>query len=171
MRAKIVEIPTFNELYDLAPTEIKDYIDRCERTPQSPDWHPEGDVKNHIKIVYNRARKTGDINLALAAFFHDLGKADVTKPSTSTPGSWSAHGHERVSARLVDKYANWIEELGGNSDEVYDIVKQHMRIKQYNVMRPHKRKAMEEDPLFPKYQQFTQFDDMQTLTQDELKYI
>jgi len=34
MRARQVTIPTYDELYDLAPQEIKDYIDKCNDTPQ-----------------------------------------------------------------------------------------------------------------------------------------
>lgn len=168
MRARKVniEIPTFDELYALAPEELKDYIDRCEEAQQSPEWHPEGNTLIHIKLVYDRARESGDINLALAAFFHDLGKADTT--ALNKKGTWSAHGHEGVSRKLARKYSDWIEEMGGDPEEVAEVVGQHMRIQQFPNMRTSKQEQMRQNRFFDKFQQFTKFDDMKSLTDDEL---
>ena len=167
MRAKTVnDIPTFDELYDSAPQEIKNYIDKCDDTPQGTDWHPEGCVGIHIRLVYDRARESGDINLALAAFFHDLGKVDTTAPNKR--GGWSAHGHERVSERLVEKYKQWIGSLGGRFMIVKEIVGQHMRIKQMPNMRPHKQEAMKKLRTYDQLMKFSEFDNMKTLTDDEL---
>lgn len=167
MRAKTVnEIPTFSELYDLAPKEIKDYIDKCDDTPQGTDWHPEGCVGIHLRLVYDRARDYGDIDLAIAAFFHDLGKVDTT--AINKRGGYSAIGHERVSARLVEKYKNWIESLGADWKAVYDIVSEHMRIKQLPEMRPTKQQKLRAHPQFDRLQKFTEFDSMKTLTDEEL---
>lgn len=162
---------TYSDLYDVAPEEIKNYIDRCEDIPQSPKWHPEGNVGIHNRIVFNRAVKHGDINLIIAAFFHDLGKADTTKPNKH--GSFSAHGHEFVSARLAEKYADWINSLEFGPDkadavEVHDIVINHMRIKMMDQMRAPKQSAMRANPNFDKLNTFTTFDSMSTLTPDEL---
>ena len=171
MKAKFVnenknEIPTYDVMYELAPSEIKGYMDACDDTPQGTDWHPEGNVGIHNRIVFDRARATGDINLTLAAFFHDLGKAKTT--AKNKRGGWSAIGHERVSANLVDRYADWIEEFGGDPKEVHELVFQHMRIKQYPEMKPRKQEIMRENPYFDKLNQFTKFDNMMTLTPDEI---
>lgn len=166
MRARQVTIPTYDDLYSLAPQEIKDYINKCADTPQGTDWHPEGCVDIHNRLVYDRAVETGDINLALAAFFHDLGKVDTTAPNKR--GGWSAHGHERVSARIASNHKDWIREMGGDPKEVIEVVGQHMRVKQMDQMRTNKRQAMMDNPYYDKLQKFTKFDDMRTLTDDEL---
>lgn len=167
MRAKNVnEIPTFDEMYELVPEEIRSYLDRCESTPQSSRWHPEGNVLTHIKIVYNRARRSGDINQALAAIFHDLGKADTT--AKNKRGEWAAHGHENVSARLVEKYKKWIGSMGASWFQVYNIVKEHMRIKLMDRMRPFKQEQLRSNKWFDKLNQFTSFDDMSDLSDEEL---
>lgn len=175
MRAKTINesgnIPTYDELYDVAPQEVKDYIDKCSSVPQSPKWHPEGDVNIHNRIVYNRAVKHGDINLILAAFFHDLGKVDTT--ALNKRGSYSAHGHEYVSAKLAEKYKDWINSFKfgpqqADGDKVYNIVKDHMRIKHMPEMRKSKQVEMQSLPWFDELNIFTNFDDMQTVTSDEL---
>jgi CRISPR/Cas system-associated endonuclease Cas3-HD len=164
------KIPTFEELVIQAPEEIKDILLRSSETKQSPKWHPEGDVLKHIKIVYERAKKTGDLDLAIAAFFHDLGKERVTKPSVNTKGSWSAHGHEFVSAKLVDRYRDWIEDLGGDFDKVRTVVHQHMRIKQISEMKPRKQQELRDNPYYEDLCKFTECDDMLTLSDDELDF-
>lgn len=160
MRAKTMQANTFEELYDIAPTEIKDYIDRCENTPQSKEWHPEGNVKIHTKIVFNRAKRTDDINLMLAAFFHDLGKADTTVKHPTIPNKWSTITHENISAKLVVKYQDWIESLGGEISLIYYLVKNHMRAKEVDKMRKHKRDEIYQHPWYHYMKQFTEFDDM-----------
>jgi len=170
MRAKTVnEIPTFIELYNICPIEIKDILNKAKITPQTATWHPEApneivphNVYAHIKIVYNRAKKYGDLNLMLAAFFHDLGKTQVTTKHHSIPDKWSAKMHEHVSARLVEKYRDWIESLGGDFDIVYYIVKEHMRAKQLNHMRPVKQEAIRQHKYYDLLHQFTKLDDMKT---------
>lgn len=163
----IKEIPTFEKMIELAPQEVREYLDRCKDTPQSPDWHPEGDVYVHTKIVYERARKHEDIEMAIAALFHDLGKADVTRPSKSRPGSYAAYGHEAISARLVEKHKKWIGSMGAHWFHVYNIVKEHMRFKRLDEMRPHKQKELRNNVVFEKIEKFGECDNMMTLTKDE----
>ena len=82
---------TFDELYNEAPKELQQVIDKMEYSEQDPGWHPEGNSLVHAKIVYNRSLESNDIDLIMAAFFHDLGKATTTHKNKR--GSWSAHGH------------------------------------------------------------------------------
>ena len=165
MRAKTI-IPSFEALFMKAPQKIKDYINKCKDIPQRPDFHPEGNTWIHIHIVYDRAQAFGDLDHALAAFFHDLGKVDTTAPNKH--GSYSAYGHELVSADLVKEFSNWIEELGGHTDVVYNIVKKHMKIKLLDNMRKSKQEILKQDLYFNELIQFSKFDTMETLTNDEL---
>ena len=161
MRAKTVKPSTFQDFYDAAPEELQGYIDKCAKTPQTAFWHPEGNVKTHINIVFNRAKRTGDINFMLAAFFHDLGKADKTTKHPTIPGKYPAKMHVIVSARLVQKYKNWIEEMGGDYDKIYYIVSQHMRVKEIDKMRPFKQAEFRKEKYFELVNKFSDFDDMQ----------
>jgi len=172
---KIKFMLSFEQIIDKAPIEIQEILEKCKTTPQSSKWHPEAphdsiphNVYKHIKIVYNRAMKSQDINLIISAMFHDLGKFSVTKPSVKHPGFWSAHGHEYVSAELVEKHRQWIEEMGANWFIVYQIVKEHMRIKYLEDMRPSKQNELLKNPLFSKFVIFSDFDNMKTLSEEEI---
>ena len=159
-------ILTFDKLLSCAPRELREWFDRCEKTPQSKTWHPEGNVLIHVKIVYNRARESGNLDYALAAFFHDLGKAETTR--LNKRGTWGAYGHEYVSARLVIKFQDWISRQGGDVDKIHALVLGHMKIKLMHEMRPTKREEFMKNPYFDELNDFSKFDNMSTLTPEEL---
>jgi len=156
----------FFKFIETAPEEIKGYLEKCRKTPQSPTWHPEGDVLKHTKIVFSRAAKTGDINYMFAAIFHDLGKTESTK--LNKKGSWSSYGHEFISARLVIKHKDWISSQGADADLVHDIVISHMKIKMMDEMRKTKQEEFKTKPNYEKIREFSSFDNMKTLTPEEL---
>lgn len=160
MKNKITVNSTFNDFYNAAPIEIQDYIDRCEYTKQCPVWHPEGDCKIHTRIVFNKAKFLGDLDLMIAAIFHDLGKVDTTKMHPKIEGRWTAHGHEIVSANLVLKHKNWIESVGGNFDKIYFIVLKHMVIKHIHDMRKPKQDALKSNVFFDDLVTFSKLDNM-----------
>jgi len=165
MRAKTI-IPTWDELLDTAPQEILDLIEQSKSTPQGTDWHPENEVYKHIRIVFDRARETGDINITIASFFHDLGKMSTTAPNKR--GGWSAYGHENVSGKLVDKHKKWVESTGAQFMKVKEIVDNHMKIKLMDEMRPIKQEAMRNLITYPELLKFAECDNMRTLTDEEL---
>jgi hypothetical protein len=158
MRAKTIHIPTFTEFLREAPEELQKYVEKSKTMPQSIKWHPEFFVYNHLVIVFNRARRTNDINFWVAAFMHDLGKMDSTVQKAENV--YNSIGHELISTRLVEKYKDWIESLGADYDIVHYIVKQHMRAKQIDVMRRSKQNAFRSHPYFKYVNRFTEFDDM-----------
>ena len=161
-------LPSFEELVSRAPLEVKDLVEKCATTQQSPTWHPEGDCRRHIKIVYNRALKTGDLNMVIAALFHDLGKVSTTRPSEKTPGSWSAYGHENESTKILERHRAWVESLGADFTTVHEVVKNHMRIKLIDEMTTPKKNALLSNPYIEFIKKFSEFDTMSTLTPDEL---
>ncbi|NJO90210.1 MAG: HD domain-containing protein [Chloroflexia bacterium] len=152
----------FQYLVDEAPPTVRDYIDRLSNIPQSWDWHPEGDVLVHTKIVFRRACKFNDPDLALAALFHDLGKVDTTEPNGK--GGYSAHDHETVSASLVLYNRNWIKMMGGNVDKVHWIALNHMRVKYLDNMKANKRKDLVDHVWFSQLIEFSKCDSREGVT-------
>lgn len=143
----------FKELYNLAPQELKETIDDTKRVNQSPIWHIEGDVHTHTEIVTNRLSKYNDINLSLAGIFHDLGKIDTTVWNEEK-STWSAHNHELISVEYVNKYSNWIVELGGDTVVINDIVINHMRIKYFDEMKYSKKVSLVSNKHFDLIRKF-----------------
>ena len=164
----------FKDFVKTLPENIKEVLNRCKTTPQNPRWHPEGphddvphNVYRHIEIVYERARKFGDIDMCIAALFHDLGKADTTK--INKHGNWGSPGHEYVSCRYVRDNKKWIGFIRGKWFKVFNIVEQHMRVKLMDEMKPTKREKLLKNVWIKDILQFSEFDDMSNLSLEEMK--
>ena len=110
--------------YNALPSDLKKRVYNLKNYDQRRDAHPEGNVLKHTIAVTNRALQTGDIDFALAALFHDIGK-DETAGIHPKKGHITHFGHEHVSAKLVKKYAKWLKSMSGNPVDIYYIVKQH----------------------------------------------
>ena len=144
----------FKDIYNALPSDLKKRVYNLKNYDQRRDKHPEGNVLKHTIAVTNRALKTGDIDFALAALFHDIGK-DETAGIHPKHGYITHWGHEHVSAKLVKKYGKWIKSMGGNVLDIYWMVKQHMRMKVFDKMRWEKQEKMKKFRAFGKLKKFS----------------
>ncbi|HID00691.1 MAG TPA: multifunctional CCA addition/repair protein [Piscirickettsiaceae bacterium] len=73
-------------------------IAALDGVPQSPKWHPEGDVLTHTWLVLMRAAELhDDVAVRFAALVHDVGKGLTPKKN------WPHHpGHEAAGVPLVE---------------------------------------------------------------------
>lgn len=156
---------TWEFLESNAPDLIQNILNGLKQHKENPKYHPEGNAYEHIKTVVKRLESTGDVNLILAALFHDLGKLSVAQQSDEGDFNTS-FGHENVSSQWVMRYKDWIEELGGNPYIVDDIVKNHMKIK-FDSFSKKERERLERqtDPsdgetIFQKLNKFMSADNM-----------
>ena len=75
--------------------------------PQSPIWHPEGDVWVHTlmsvdkMVALKRGDEKHDLKMMFAILCHDLGKATHTQV---TPEKISAIGHERAGVEPTERF-------------------------------------------------------------------
>ena len=98
---------------------------------QSPKWHSEGCVKNHVILVCNECLDYANSNingnteykkiLMLAALFHDIGKGVTT---FEKDGKWHAYGHEIESEKITRKFL-W-DEGWAFRESVCALVRLHM---------------------------------------------
>lgn len=80
--------------------------------PQDPEWHPEGDVFVHTKLVIDRARELIDdlsyarqVTVMLAALAHDFGKPATTQ---FLEGRWRSRGHEEAGVAPTESFLDRI---------------------------------------------------------------
>ena len=88
--------------------EIQALID----VPQDPEWHPEGDVFVHTKLVVDRARELIDelsyprqVTVMLAALAHDFGKPATTE---FIDGRLRSRGHEEAGVPPAESFLDRI---------------------------------------------------------------
>ena len=154
---KELGIKDFKSLFKKMPSDLQKRVYNLKNFGQRVDKHPEGNVLKHTIMVVNRSIKEDDIDIAIAAMFHDIGK-DETAGIHPKKGHITHFGHEKVSASLVKKYKKFIEDVGGNAANVFYIVKNHMRYKQLSDMRPVKQDKLKSFRAFDKLGKFSKHD-------------
>lgn len=154
---KDLGITDFKSLFKKMPSDLQKRVYNLKNFGQRVDKHPEGNVLKHTIMVVNRSIKEDDIDIAIAAMFHDIGK-DETAGIHPKKGHITHFGHEKVSASLVKKYKKFIEDVGGNTANVFYIVKNHMRYKQLSDMRPVKQNKLKSFRAFDKLGKFSKHD-------------
>lgn len=98
--------------------EIKAMID----VPQDPEWHPEGDVFVHTRLVIDRARELIDdlpypkqVTVMLAALAHDFGKPATT---AFIDGRTRSREHEEAGVAPTESF---LDRLKLHTLDGYDV--------------------------------------------------
>ena len=103
--------------------------------PQDPEWHPEGDVFVHTKLVVDRARELIDglsyprqVTVMLAALAHDFGKPATTE---FIDGRLRSRGHEEAGVPPAESFLARlnIHTLDGYNvrGQVIALVREHLK--------------------------------------------
>lgn len=98
--------------------------------PQSPVWHPEGDVWIHTLMAVDEMAllKTGDDDrdfmLMIAILSHDLGKPEFTV--IGEDGNWTSRGHEAGGVKPTVSFMNRFTNSKDLIDTVSILVEQHL---------------------------------------------
>lgn len=139
---------TFNELWNRLPESIRTATANCE---QNPKWHPEGNVDKHIEMVFEHAKENyDDVDLMVAAIFHDLGKVDTFKPHKKT-GLPTSYGHENHAKKYIDLFFDLYSDITTNKTKIIEICENHMKAHKYldgSLSKPHKRENFENLDFF-----------------------
>jgi poly(A) polymerase len=123
--------------------EVYDLIG-CEQPPQ---WHPEGDVYTHTRIMLEMLEDDPTPELALSVLLHDIGK-----PATYTYDEADErirfNGHDRVGAEMAEVILRRLKYSNQTTDEVCVMVANHMNFMNVQKMRTAKVKRFMARPTF-----------------------
>lgn len=115
----------------------------CEQPPQ---FHPEGDVFTHTRIMLEMLPEHVSLPLVLSVLFHDIGK-----PPTATvdkDGRIRFNGHDRVGAEMTEALMQRLRFSRAEIDATVEAVRQHMVFKDVPNMRVAKLKRFMSRPNF-----------------------
>lgn len=101
-----------------------------KKVPQSPKYHPEGNVWNHTILVVDNAAERKHLSkyprvLMWSAFLHDLGKAPTTQ---IRKGKITSYDHDKWGEKLAVKFLEELIEDEKFIDQVAKMVRWHMQI-------------------------------------------
>ena len=113
---------------------------------QPPNFHPEGDVYQHVRLMLTKIEKP-DLELALAVLLHDVGKKPTAKVDEN--GRIRFNEHESVGARMAEEIMTGLRYDNKTIGTVRELVQHHMQFKDVPKMRPSTLRRMMARPTFP----------------------
>jgi poly(A) polymerase len=117
----------------------------CE---QSPDYHPEGDVFQHLLLMLSYLPADSNSSLAWAALLHDVAKPRTAARDPKT-GIIHFYGHERVGAEMAKTLLERLRFPRKQVDEIVAAVHYHMQFKDVFKMKTATLRRMLMRPTFP----------------------
>ena len=115
----------------------------CEQPPQ---FHPEGDVFKHTRIMLDLLPKEASLPLVFSVLFHDIGKPATS--SVDENGRIRFNGHDRVGAEMTEAIMQRLRFSRAEMDATVEAVRQHMVFKDVPNMRVAKLKRFMARPTF-----------------------
>jgi poly(A) polymerase len=115
----------------------------CE---QSPDFHPEGTVFEHIRLMLEKmatgpppprsgfGEASAHPSLPWAVILHDIAKPATAELDPAT-GKIHFYGHEKVGAALAERILTRLRFPRKQIEEIVACVRQHMQFKDVKQMR------------------------------------
>jgi poly(A) polymerase len=121
-------------------------IEKMKGCEQPPQFHPEGDVFKHTRIMLEMLPAQVSLPLVLSVLFHD-----VAKPPTAMvdeEGRIRFNGHDRVGAEMTEAIMERLRFSRAEIDATVEAVRQHMVFKDVPNMRVAKLKRFMARPTF-----------------------
>jgi tRNA nucleotidyltransferase/poly(A) polymerase len=121
-------------------------LDKMKGCQQPPQFHPEGDVFKHTRIMLELLPANVSLPLVLSVLFHDIGK-----PPTSVvdgEGRIRFNGHDRIGAEMTEAIMERLRFSRAEIDATVEAVRQHMVFKDVPNMRVAKLKRFMARPTF-----------------------
>ena len=115
----------------------------CEQPPQ---FHPEGDVFKHTRLMLELLPETVSVPLVFSVILHD-----VAKPVTSQvdpTGRIRFNEHDRIGAEMTGKIMEGLRFSRAEIDDAVEMVRHHMVFKDVPKMRVAKLKRFMARPTF-----------------------
>ncbi len=116
----------------------------CEQPPQ---WHPEGDVFTHTRIMLDMLTGDPPKELALAVLLHDIGKPP-TYSYDQDADRIRFNGHDRVGTEMAEKILQRLKYSKQTTEDVCAMVANHMNFMNVQKMRTAKVKRFMARPTF-----------------------
>ena len=115
----------------------------CEQPEQ---FHPEGDVFKHTRIMLEMLPAEASLPLVFSVLFHDIGKPPTA--IVDEEGRIRFNGHDRIGAEMTEAIMERLRFSRAEIDATVEAVRQHMVFKDVPNMRVAKLKRFMARPTF-----------------------
>ena len=126
--------------------EILPEVEALKGCEQPPQFHPEGDVFVHTRIMLGLLPAEVSLPLVLSVLFHDIGKPPTF--SEDPDGRIRFSGHDKVGAEMTERLMERLRFPRKEIDATVEAVAYHMVFKDVQAMRVAKLKRFMARPNF-----------------------
>ncbi len=121
-------------------------VEKMKGVQQPPEFHPEGDVFIHTRMVLDGLPGSSAV-VAIGALLHDVGKP----PTFRVADRIRFDGHDRVGAKMAEGICRRLRFSNAETGAVADLVGEHMKFKDVRQMKLSTLKRFMANPIFPEH--------------------
>jgi poly(A) polymerase len=125
---------------------------------QPPQFHPEGDVWIHTRMMIERLPAGVSATLAWGVLLHDVGKPPTFKSAEETGDRIRFDGHVDVGMRMAETICRRLRFSNDDTDQILALVANHMRFKDVEEMKPSTLKRFMRLPHFEEHMELHRLD-------------
>ncbi len=125
---------------------------------QPPQFHPEGDVWIHTRLMLEKLAAGSSPTLAWGVLLHDVGKPPTFIPAASTGDRIRFDEHVEVGTRMAEEICRRLRFSNDDTEQVAALVANHLRFKDVFEMRPSTLKRFVRLPRFEEHLELHRLD-------------
>ncbi|MGA7918444.1 MAG: CCA tRNA nucleotidyltransferase [Candidatus Acidiferrales bacterium] len=111
-------------------------ISRMKGVQQPPQFHPEGDVWIHTRMMLEGLMRGTSQTLAWGVLLHDVGKPPTFAPPSGPNGRIRFDRHVEVGTRMAEDIAARFRFSNADTEQIAALVANHLRFKDVPQMKP-----------------------------------
>jgi putative nucleotidyltransferase with HDIG domain len=138
--------------------EVLPEIAAMKGVEQPPQFHPEGDVWIHTRLMIEQLPGGASPTLAWGVLLHDVGKPATFKSVDETGDRIRFDGHVDVGVRMVQDIARRLHFSNEDAEQIVALVANHMRFKDVEQMRASTLKRFIRLPRFEEHLELHRLD-------------
>jgi poly(A) polymerase len=133
-------------------------VARMKGVEQPPQFHPEGDVWIHTRMMLDGLPAGVSPTLAWGVLLHDVGKPPTFTPPAGPGGRIRFDNHADVGAAMAESICRRLRFSGAASEQIAALVRNHLRFIDVPHMRPATLKRFVRLPHFDEHLELHRLD-------------
>jgi poly(A) polymerase len=133
-------------------------ISALKGVPQPPEYHPEGDVWIHTRLMLEKLPRDASRTLAWGTLLHDVGKPATFRPASVTGDRIRFDDHVDVGVRITEQIAKRLRFSNDDTAQIEALVANHMKFKDVRQMRQSTLKRFIRQPRFDEHLELHRLD-------------
>jgi len=138
--------------------EVLPEVAKMKGVEQPPEFHPEGDVWIHTRMMLDGLASGVSPTLAWGVLLHDVGKPPTFTPPAGPGGRIRFDSHVEVGAVMTEAIFRRLRFSNAATEQVSSLVRNHLRFMDVPRMRPATLKRFVRLPLFDEHLELHRLD-------------